>query len=73
MKKFAFKNNKHYLKTLIFFYSVFKFLGNGNNDGRPVTLQSISSSLKETMNVKDVMQDAIHNFHPQYQQYTQVL
>ncbi|VDK50008.1 unnamed protein product [Cylicostephanus goldi] len=43
-----------------------------SNDGRPVTLQSISSSLKETMNPKDIMQDAIHNFHPQYQQYTQV-
>lgn len=23
------------------------------------------------MNPRDVMQDAIHNFHPQYQQYTQ--
>ncbi|KIH63175.1 hypothetical protein ANCDUO_06523 [Ancylostoma duodenale] len=44
---------------------------NHSNDGRPVTLQSISSSLKETMNPKDIMQDAIHNFHPQYQQYTQ--
>lgn len=44
---------------------------NSVNDGRPVTLQSISSSLKETMNPKDIMQDAIHNFHPQYQQYTQ--
>ncbi|KAH7732057.1 Organic solute transporter Ost-alpha [Aphelenchoides avenae] len=43
----------------------------GSNDGNPVTLQSISSSLKETMNPKDIMQDAIHNFHPQYQQYTQ--
>uniref|UniRef100_A0A0K0FH50 Transmembrane protein 184B n=1 Tax=Strongyloides venezuelensis TaxID=75913 RepID=A0A0K0FH50_STRVS len=41
------------------------------SEGRPVTLQSISSSLKETMNPKDIMQDAIHNFHPQYQQYTQ--
>ncbi|KFD52992.1 hypothetical protein M513_06108 [Trichuris suis] len=38
---------------------------------RQVTLQSISSSLKETMNPRDIMQDAIHNFHPQYQQYTQ--
>ncbi|KAL3981784.1 Organic solute transporter Ostalpha family protein [Acanthocheilonema viteae] len=44
---------------------------NGSVGGRPVTLQSISSSLKETMNPKDIMQDAIHNFHPQYQQYTQ--
>uniref|UniRef100_A0A8R1XYH5 Uncharacterized protein n=1 Tax=Onchocerca volvulus TaxID=6282 RepID=A0A8R1XYH5_ONCVO len=43
----------------------------GSVGGRPVTLQSISSSLKETMNPKDIMQDAIHNFHPQYQQYTQ--
>ncbi|KAJ9594989.1 hypothetical protein L9F63_013711 [Diploptera punctata] len=25
----------------------------------------------ETMNPKDIMTDAIHNFHPQYQQYTQ--
>ncbi|KAL1241918.1 Transmembrane protein [Trichinella pseudospiralis] len=40
-------------------------------DRRQVTLQSISSSLKETMNPRDIMQDAIHNFHPQYQQYTQ--
>ena len=39
--------------------------------GRTVSLQSISSSLKETMNPKDIMNDAIHNFHPQYQQYTQ--
>ncbi|CDW60871.1 MAP kinase activating protein C22orf5 [Trichuris trichiura] len=39
---------------------------------RQVTLQSISSSLKETMNPRDIMQDAIHNFHPQYQQYTQI-
>jgi len=44
--------------------------GSGAPEG-PMTLQSISSSLKETMNPKDIMQDAIHNFHPQYQQYTQ--
>ena len=42
-----------------------------NQTGRTVSLQSISSSLKETMNPRDIMQDAIHNFHPQYQQYTQ--
>lgn len=36
-----------------------------------VTMQSISSSLKETVNPRDIMTDAIHNFHPQYQQYTQ--
>uniref|UniRef100_A0A915KZM2 Transmembrane protein 184B n=1 Tax=Romanomermis culicivorax TaxID=13658 RepID=A0A915KZM2_ROMCU len=43
----------------------------GSAGSRPVNLQSISSSLKETMNPRDIMQDAIHNFHPQYQQYTQ--
>ncbi|KAA0706347.1 Transmembrane protein 184B [Triplophysa tibetana] len=32
---------------------------------------SISSSLKETMNPGDMLQDAIHNFSPAYQQYTQ--
>ncbi|KAB7497950.1 Transmembrane protein [Armadillidium nasatum] len=44
---------------------------NSAGPGRSVTMQSISSSLKETMNPKDIMTDAIHNFHPQYQQYTQ--
>ncbi|KAA0183901.1 hypothetical protein HAZT_HAZT004104 [Hyalella azteca] len=43
----------------------------GAGPHRSVTMQSISSSLKETMNPKDIMTDAIHNFHPQYQQYTQ--
>lgn len=38
---------------------------------RVVTMQSISNNLKETMNPKDIMHDAIHNFHPNYQQYTQ--
>jgi hypothetical protein len=28
-------------------------------------------SSQETMNPRDIMTDAIHNFHPQYQQYTQ--
>ncbi|XP_064610492.1 transmembrane protein 184B-like [Liolophura sinensis] len=45
--------------------------GSTTTHGRTVSLQSISSSLKETMNPRDIMQDAIHNFHPQYQQYTQ--
>lgn len=43
----------------------------GMGSGRTVSLQSISSNLKETMNPKDIMADAIHNFHPNYQQYTQ--
>ena len=28
-------------------------------------------SRQETVNPKDIMTDAFHNFHPQYQQYTQ--
>jgi hypothetical protein len=35
--------------------------GPTSNTGRTVSLQSISSSLKETMNPRDIMQDAIHN------------
>jgi hypothetical protein len=42
-----------------------------SQNGRVVTMQSISSNLKETMNPQDIMHDAIHNFHPQYQHYTQ--
>lgn len=32
---------------------------------------SFFSPFQETMNPRDIMTDAIHNFHPQYQQYTQ--
>uniref|UniRef100_A0A3B3VL85 Transmembrane protein 184a n=1 Tax=Poecilia latipinna TaxID=48699 RepID=A0A3B3VL85_9TELE len=40
------------------------------NDNLP-PMQSISSGLKETINPGDMVQDAIHNFSPAYQQYTQ--
>lgn len=49
-------------------YEIYSY---GDHYGRSVTMQSISSSLKETINPRDIMTDAIHNFHPQYQQYTQ--
>ncbi|XP_057682961.1 transmembrane protein 184ba isoform X2 [Corythoichthys intestinalis] len=39
--------------------------------GHPAPMKSISSSLKETMNPGDMVQDAIHNFSPAYQHYTQ--
>jgi len=45
--------------------------GSLEGGGRNVNMQSISSTLRETMNPRDIMTDAIHNFHPQYQQYTQ--
>ncbi|MGH0122322.1 UNVERIFIED_CONTAM: hypothetical protein FKN15_003113, partial [Acipenser sinensis] len=38
--------------------------------GNHAPMQSISSGLKETMNPNDMVQDAIHNFSPAYQQYT---
>lgn len=34
-------------------------------------MQSISSGLKETMSPRDIVQDAVHNFSPAYQHYTQ--
>lgn len=49
-------------------YEIYSY---GDSYGRSVTMQSISSSLKETINPRDIMTDALHNFHPQYQQYTQ--
>ena len=52
-------------------YSLYAQGPAGISQGRTVSLQSISSNLKETMNPKDIMADAIHNFHPQYQQYVQ--
>ncbi|XP_072128130.1 transmembrane protein 184B-like [Mobula birostris] len=42
-----------------------------DSQGRCAPMKSISSSLKETMNPHDIVQDAIHNFSPAYQQYTQ--
>jgi len=43
----------------------------GTTSSKGVSLQSISSNLRETINPKDIMADAIHNFHPDYQEYTQ--
>ncbi|XP_028332724.1 transmembrane protein 184ba [Gouania willdenowi] len=42
-----------------------------DSQGRHAPMKSISSSLKETINPGDMVQDAIHNFSPAYQQYTQ--
>ncbi|KAK6476011.1 transmembrane protein 184B-like isoform X1 [Huso huso] len=53
-----------------FTYNVYQEKKNeisGNN----APMQNISSGLKETMNPNDMVQDAIHNFSPAYQQYTQ--
>ncbi|KAM9305256.1 transmembrane protein 184A [Gastrophryne carolinensis] len=42
-----------------------------NSTANVAPMQSISSGLKETMSPHDIVQDAIHNFSPAYQQYTQ--
>ncbi|XP_012494378.1 PREDICTED: transmembrane protein 184A [Propithecus coquereli] len=42
-----------------------------NSPGPPAPMQSISSSLRETISPQDIVQDAIHNFSPAYQHYTQ--
>uniref|UniRef100_A0A8D2DUG4 Transmembrane protein 184A n=1 Tax=Sciurus vulgaris TaxID=55149 RepID=A0A8D2DUG4_SCIVU len=42
-----------------------------DSPGPPAPMQSISSGLKETISPQDIVQDAIHNFSPAYQQYTQ--
>ena len=34
-------------------------------------MQSISSGIRETVSPQDIVQDAIHNFSPAYQHYTQ--
>jgi len=36
-----------------------------------VSMQSISNNLRETINPRDIVTDAVHNFSPQYQQYIQ--
>ncbi|KAL2765957.1 transmembrane protein 184A, partial [Daubentonia madagascariensis] len=42
-----------------------------NSPDPPAPMQSISSGLRETMSPQDIVQDAIHNFSPAYQHYTQ--
>ncbi|XP_056390034.1 transmembrane protein 184A [Hyla sarda] len=42
-----------------------------NSTANVAPMQSISSGLKETISPHDIVQDAIHNFSPAYQQYTQ--
>nr|XP_014988646.2 transmembrane protein 184A isoform X2 [Macaca mulatta] len=42
-----------------------------NSPAPPAPMQSISSGLRETVSPQDIVQDAIHNFSPAYQHYTQ--
>lgn len=40
-----------------------------NEKGQAIALQSISSNFRQTLNPKDIVTDAIHNFSRSYQQY----
>ena len=40
-----------------------------NEKGQAVALQSNSSNFRQTLNPKDIVTDAIHNFSRSYQQY----
>ncbi|XP_077930179.1 transmembrane protein 184A isoform X2 [Halichoerus grypus] len=42
-----------------------------NSPAPEAPMHSISSGLKETISPQDIVQDAVHNFSPAYQQYTQ--
>ncbi|XP_051686528.2 transmembrane protein 184A isoform X4 [Oryctolagus cuniculus] len=42
-----------------------------NSPAPPAPMQSISSGLREAVSPQDIVQDAVHNFSPTYQQYTQ--
>jgi len=37
--------------------------------GQSIALRSISKNFRQTVNPNDILQDAIHNFSPAYQQY----
>lgn len=40
-----------------------------NDKGQAVALKTISSNFRQTLNPKDIVTDAIHNFSRSYQQY----
>lgn len=70
--RFAFPYQPYMVKDTYFQSSTNSGDGpSSSGGGRVVTMQTISHNLKETMNPKDIMHDAIHNFHPQYRDYTQ--
>lgn len=40
-----------------------------NEKGQAIALKSISSNFRQTLNPKDIVTDAIHNFSRSYQEY----
>lgn len=58
------------LLYLAFPFRIYEDLSPGSFSTAKSTLSSIGARFTETMNPKDVIEDALHNFSPQYQQYT---
>lgn len=78
----AHNSHVHYSYTVLHFFSARcaamqgdgaaenggSFAGETATVGKSVSLQSISKSLKQSMNPGDIVTDAFHNFHPVYSQ-----
>ena len=50
-------------------YSIYRHQRKLDERGQGIALKSISRNLKQTINPKDIVDDAIHNFSRTYQQY----
>ena len=50
-------------------YSIYLDQRKLDERGQGIALKSISKNLRQTMNPKDIVDDAIHNFSRSYQQY----
>ena len=50
-------------------YSIYLHQRKLDERGQGIALKSISKNLRQTMNPKDIVDDAIHNFSRSYQQY----
>ena len=50
-------------------FTVYKHQRRLEEKGQGIALRSISQNLRQTVNPRDIVQDAIHNFSPAYQHY----
>ena len=57
------------LLRFAFPYTVYRHQRKLDEKGQGIALKSISKNLRQTVNPQDIVQDAIHNFSPAYQQY----
>eukprot|EP00794_Sanderia_malayensis_P009040 gene9040-10007_t len=57
------------LLRFAFPFSVYRLQRNLEGKGQGIALRSISRNFRQTVNPSDIVQDAIHNFSPAYQQY----